>query len=96
MDKFIPDPGNMYFKTTTNFCGGIQGGISNGMPITLKVAFHATPTICRRIETINSNGDEISVDITGRHDPCVALRGVAVVKAMIRLALADMLLAAKL
>lgn len=81
-----------FIKTRTNYSGGIQGGISNGMPIFFNVAFKPTPTILRDIETVNDNGETVVLKMKGRHDPCVAVRAVPVVKAMASLVIADFLL----
>ena len=78
--------------TRTNFSGGIQGGISNGMPIYFNVAFKPTPTIMQEFETITSDGKKTTLKMKGRHDPCVAVRAVPVVKAMAALAVMDALL----
>lgn len=79
-------------ETKTNFSGGIQGGISNGMPIFFNVAFKPTPTILREIETVDINGNPTILKMKGRHDPCVAVRGVSIVKALAALVIADFLL----
>lgn len=81
-----------FIKTRNNYSGGIQGGISNGMPIFFNVAFKPTPTILRDIETVNDNGETVVLKMKGRHDPCVAVRAVPVVKAMASLVIADFLL----
>lgn len=78
--------------TRTNHSGGIQGGISNGMPVTMRVAFKPTPSIARPLETVDKEGNHTTVMMEGRHDPCVALRGVPVVQAMAILTVADLLL----
>lgn len=83
---------NNKIVTETNFSGGIQGGISNGMPIYFNVFFKPTPTILREIPTIQKDGCPTLLKMKGRHDPCVALRGEAVVKAMTALVIADFLI----
>lgn len=79
-------------KTKTNFSGGIQGGISNGMPIYFKVAFKPVATLMQSQETINSKGEKIKIQGKGRHDPCVVPRAVPIVEAMAALVLADFVL----
>jgi len=77
-------------KTTkTNHSGGIQGGISNGMPIYFNVAFKPVATIMRDQESISKTGEEAVVSGKGRHDPCVVPRAVAIVESMAALVLAD-------
>ncbi|HEY3802130.1 MAG TPA: chorismate synthase [Kofleriaceae bacterium] len=75
--------------TRTNRSGGIQGGISNGMPITLRVAFKPTATIMRPQPTVDRDGNAVTLEPKGRHDPCVLPRAVPIVEAMIALVLAD-------
>jgi chorismate synthase len=93
MDCFNSD-NNGNITLTSNHSGGIQGGISNGMPITFSVAFKPTPTIFRTIKTIDSNGEPTELTMTGRHDPCVAVRAVPVVKACAAMVMVDALIAA--
>jgi chorismate synthase len=75
--------------TRTNNSGGIQGGISNGEPITLRIAFKPTATIMRPQPTVDRDGNETTLEPKGRHDPCVLPRAVPIVEAMIALVLAD-------
>ena len=90
-DVFSQDKsGNI--QTKTNYSGGIQGGISNGMPIFFNVAFKPVATILQKQLTINSNGEETIVEGKGRHDPCVVPRAVPIVEAMTALVFADYLL----
>lgn len=75
--------------TTTNRSGGIQGGISNGMPILFRVAFKPTATIMTAQETVSATGEETELTGRGRHDPCVLPRAVPLVEAMAALVLCD-------
>lgn len=76
-------------KTRTNFSGGIQGGISNGMDIYFRVAFKPVATIVTAQESVNEAGETVEVTGKGRHDPCVVPRAVPIVEAMTALVLAD-------
>jgi chorismate synthase len=78
--------------TLTNFSGGIQGGISNGMEIDFTVAFKPVATIMHNQQTVNAAGDAAEIKGKGRHDPCVVPRAVVIVEAMAALVLADLLL----
>ncbi len=78
--------------TLTNFSGGIQGGISNGMEIDFSVAFKPVATIMHNQQTVNAAGDAAEIKGKGRHDPCVVPRAVVIVEAMAALVLADLLL----
>ena len=89
-DLFIlPTEENKSFRTLTNFSGGIQGGISNGMDITFRVAFKPVATIMQNQASVDSAGKAVGVQGKGRHDPCVVPRAVAIVEAMAALVLAD-------
>jgi len=76
-------------STTSNFSGGIQGGISNGMDIVFRVAFKPVASISKKQQTITKRGEETELEIKGRHDPCVVPRAVPIVEAMTALVLAD-------
>ncbi|NEV93579.1 chorismate synthase [Psychroflexus sp. YR1-1] len=76
-------------STKTNHSGGIQGGISNGMDITFRVAFKPVATLMQKQQTINKNAEEVEMQGKGRHDPCVVPRAIPVVEAMSALVLAD-------
>ena len=90
-DAFLPSEDGR-LRTATNNSGGIQGGISNGEPITLRVAFKPTATIRKEQQTINAAGEATTLAAKGRHDPCVLPRAVPMVEAMVALELADHLL----
>ncbi|NJM46149.1 MAG: chorismate synthase [Alkalinema sp. RU_4_3] len=79
-------------RTVTNNSGGIQGGISNGEYITLRVAFKPTATIRKEQQTVSNAGDDTTLSAKGRHDPCVLPRAVPMVEAMVALVLCDHLL----
>ena len=87
-DEFAVDQ-NGDVKTTSNRSGGIQGGISNGEDIIVRVWFKATSTILKEQNTINNSGEVVKLKMEGRHDPCVLPRAVAIVEAMLALTLAD-------
>ncbi len=72
-----------------NHAGGIAGGIATGQPIRLRVAFKPTSSILTPVETITRDGAAAEIATRGRHDPCVGIRGVPVVEAMVALVLAD-------
>lgn len=76
-------------STQTNHCGGIQGGISNGMPIEFRVAFHPVVTIPQLVECLHEEGHLETVDLGGRHDRNHIQRAAAVVEAMAALCLAN-------
>lgn len=75
--------------TESNRSGGIQGGISNGEPVVLRVAFKPTATISQAQQTVTREGKATTLEAQGRHDPCVLPRAVPMVEAMVCLVLAD-------
>ncbi|MGB7394367.1 MAG: chorismate synthase [Pricia sp.] len=83
------DQFNQDGSTKTNYSGGIQGGISNGMDIYFNVAFKPVATIIQPYETIDKEGNKVMTKGKGRHDPCVVPRAVPIVEAMTSLVLAD-------
>ena len=90
-DLFLPD------KTTrTNFSGGIQGGISNGMPIYFRVGFKPVATLMQAQQGLDEQGRMVEIAGKGRHDPCVLPRAVPIVESMTALVLADMYLLQKM
>ncbi|MGY2800852.1 chorismate synthase [Thermostichus sp. MS-CIW-25] len=89
-DEFYMTPGG--WRTRSNRSGGIQGGISNGEDILLRVAFKPTATIRQAQNTVTLDGQETVLAARGRHDPCVLPRAVPMVEAMVALVLCDHLL----
>lgn len=83
-DLFNPDG-----STQTNHSGGIQGGISNGMPISMRIAFKPVATLLRKQATLNRQEEMVSLEGKGRHDPCVVPRAVPIVEAMAAMTLLD-------
>jgi chorismate synthase len=79
-------------RTRTNNSGGTQGGISNGEDIVFQVAFKPTATIGKPQQTVDIDGNEVTLEASGRHDPCVLVRAPAIVEAMAALVLTDHLL----
>ncbi len=75
--------------TESNRSGGVQGGISNGEPIVVRVAFKPTATISQLQRTVTRQGESTTLEAQGRHDPCVLPRAVPMVEAMVCLVLAD-------
>jgi chorismate synthase len=76
-------------RTRTNRSGGVQGGISNGEDIAIRVAFKPTATILREQATVDEDGHDTTIKGRGRHDPCVLPRAIPIVEAMLALVLAD-------
>ena len=75
--------------TVTNHSGGIQGGISNGEDIVMRVAFKPVPTLMRDISTVDLDGNPVTLSPRGRHDVCVVPRAVPIVEAMAALVILD-------
>ena len=86
-DPMRPGSGSPQFLA--NHAGGIAGGISTGQPVFVRVAFKPTSSILTPVETITREGAAADIQTKGRHDPCVGIRGVPVVEAMMALVLAD-------
>ncbi|KAK9817667.1 hypothetical protein WJX72_000387 [[Myrmecia] bisecta] len=89
-DEFYMDKGEV--RTRTNRSGGIQGGLSNGENIVIRLAFKPTSTISTNQKTVSRAGEDVELRARGRHDPCVVPRAVPMVEAMVALVLADQLL----
>ncbi|AFY78286.1 MAG: chorismate synthase [Hydrococcus sp. C42_A2020_068] len=90
-DEYYIDE-NGEIRTATNRSGGVQGGISNGENIIIRVAFKPTATIGKEQRTVTQTGQETTLAAKGRHDPCVVPRAVPMVEAMMALVLCDRLL----
>lgn len=89
-DAFVIKDGKI--KTETNHSGGIQGGITNGMPILVRTAVKPTPSIFKEQDTVSlSLGQNTTITLTGRHDPCIVHRAAAVVDAMLAIGIADLI-----
>lgn len=79
-------------KTRTNHAGGINGGITNGMPVTFSVVIRPTPSISRQQDTVDlSAGKDTKLNVQGRHDPCILPRALPVIEAAAALAACDVL-----
>ncbi len=90
-DPFVPENGQI--RTATNNAGGILGGITNGMPLYFRVAIKPTPSIALPQQSVNlSTGEPVTLEVRGRHDPCIVPRAVPVVEAAAALALFDLIL----
>ncbi|NNC71271.1 MAG: chorismate synthase [Sphingomonadaceae bacterium] len=89
-DEMMPGDGGPEFLS--NNAGGILGGISTGAPVSCRVAFKPTSSILTPMRSITREGEATEISTKGRHDPCVGIRGVPVVEAMMALVLADQML----
>lgn len=89
-DAFFRDEAGIHKKT--NHSGGILGGISDGSPIILRAAIKPTSSIAQEQNTVTNDGENITVTVTGRHDPVIVPRAVVVVESMAAITLLDMLM----
>ena len=89
-DPFVMDGDTV--RTLTNHAGGINGGITNGMPLVFRVAMRPTPSIGRQQQTVSlSNGTNETLTIEGRHDPCIVKRALPVIEAAAALAVCEIM-----
>jgi chorismate synthase len=79
-------------STQTNHSGGIQGGISNGMPINMRIAFKPVATIIQEQQSISTSNQQVTMEGKGRHDPCVVPRAVPIVESMAAITILDFFL----
>lgn len=89
-DSFVCLNGNI--TKQSNHSGGILGGMSDGSNIILRAAIKPTPSVSASQDTVDSNGNNISINITGRHDPMIVPRAVVVVESMVAITILDLLL----
>jgi len=92
-DKFYMDGKEV--RTRSNNAGGILGGITNGSDIVLRVAIKPPSSIAQKQQTVNTKNEDTSIEVKGRHDPCICPRVVPVVEAMIAITLVDSMLIQK-
>ena len=90
-DAFVTDENGSVTKET-NHAGGILGGMSDGSPIVFRAAIKPTPSVASTQKTINKNGEEIEINIKGRHDPIIVPRAVVVVESMAAITIFDAML----
>ena len=89
-DQFYMEDGKVCKKT--NHSGGVLGGMSDGADIIFRAAFKPTPSIYQKQNTVNRNGQNVEIEIKGRHDPIIGPRAVVVVETMAAITIADLLL----
>ena len=90
-DAFVTDADGSVGKAT-NHSGGTLGGMTDGAPLTMRVAIKPTPSIANTQKTVNKSGEEINIEIGGRHDPIIVPRAVVVVEAMAAITILDAML----
>ena len=90
-DAFVTDENGSVTKGT-NHAGGILGGMSDGSPIVFRAAIKPTPSVASTQKTVNKNGEEIEINIKGRHDPIIVPRAVVVVESMAAITILDAML----
>lgn len=88
-DSFVMENGQV--KKATNHSGGTLGGMSDGSPLIFRAAIKPTPSIASTQQTVNKSGEEIDINIKGRHDPIIVPRAVVVVEAMAAITIVDLL-----
>lgn len=91
-DAFVMNGSSRKPVKTTNHSGGTLGGLTDGAPLTMRVAIKPTPSIAAPQHTVNKNGEDIDIEIHGRHDPIIVPRAVVVVEAMAAITILDALL----
>jgi len=90
IDNWVPAPDDPRgIRAAANFSGGIQGGLSNGEDIVMRVAFKPVATLLKPVDTVNTDGNAVTLKARGRHDPCVVPRAVPVVEAMALMTILD-------
>lgn len=89
-DEFYSENGEI--KKATNHSGGILGGMSDGSDIIIRAAVKPTPSIASTQNTVNTNGDNVEINIKGRHDPMIVPRAVVVVESMAAIAILDLII----
>ncbi len=91
-DQYVINPDTKEVGTVTNNCGGILGGITNGSDLVFRIAVKPTSSISKKQKSVTTSGEEIEIQIGGRHDPCICPRIVPVAEAMTALVLIDHIL----
>jgi chorismate synthase len=87
-DAFLLKNGKVV--TSTEYAGGVLGGLSSGMPIMIRVAIKPTPSIAKEQKTVNlSSMEDATLSVKGRHDPCVVPKAVPAIEAAVAITLAD-------